>query len=189
MAVLTEGGMAVVAAIAGWLFGYPLWERIHVTLEALVQGLLITLPMLAAFFLCVYVPVGPLERIKQFIDQVVKPMFRKCTLLDLAVISFLAGLGEELLFRGLLQPMLVDWLDLWPGLLLASLLFGLAHPITPGYVVLATAVGLYLGWWANEFGNLFEVIFAHALYDFVGLVYLVRIESPARGEIEEPRTE
>src|SRR5207302_1463392 len=124
-----------------------------------------------------------LHPIKQFVDEVVKPLFRKCTLFDLALIALLAGAGEELLFRGTLQPLFVGWLgDLWAGLILASILFGLAHLITPTYAVLASLVGLYLGWFAHQFDNLVEVILAHALYDFVGLVYLVRFEK------EEERT-
>jgi hypothetical protein len=45
--------------------------------------------------------------------------------------------------------------------------------MTPGYVVLAALVGIYLGWFTYYFDNLFEAIFAHAVYDFIGLVYLV----------------
>jgi membrane protease YdiL (CAAX protease family) len=128
--------------------------------------------MQVMFFVCVLWPVGPLRPIKQFVDQVVKPLFAQCTLLDLALIALLAGFGEELLFRGLIQPVAVHWLGLWCGLLIASILFGLAHPITAGYVLMATGVGLYLGWFAYMFDNLLEVILAHALYDFIGLVFL-----------------
>ena len=70
----------------------------------------------------------------------------ECTVADLALISLLAGLGEELLFRGLIQDGLVGWLGPWPALVLTSVLFGLMHPITPGYAVLATLAGAYLGW-------------------------------------------
>jgi membrane protease YdiL (CAAX protease family) len=178
MAALTEGGLAVVACALGWLLAVYPWERLHFEPAALLQGLIITLPMVVLFFACVWIPVGPLGRIKQFVDQVVKPMFRKCTILDLALIALLAGIGEEMLFRGVLQPYFVSWLEEspWVGIVLASILFGFAHPITPGYVVLAALVGLYLGWFAYYFDNLVEVILAHALYDFIGLVYLVRFE-------------
>lgn len=180
LAVLTEGGLGVAACALGWLLGYYPWQKITWEPEAFLRGLLLTLPMLVVFAACVRWPIGPLRPIKQFVDQVVKPMFSRCTLFDLALISLLAGLGEELLFRGLAQPFLIKWFDFWPGLILASILFGLAHPITPGYVVLAALVGLYLGWFANQFNNLLEVILAHALYDFIGLVFLVY--SPGKGK-------
>ena len=38
-----------------------------------------------------------------------------------------SGVGEELLFRGLLQTFLADQLGPWPGLVLASTVFGLVH--------------------------------------------------------------
>src|ERR1700720_941187 len=100
MAVLTEGGLAVLAVALGWWLGLNPWERLQVDMPAVLWGVLITLPMLAVFFVCARLPVGPLGPIKQFVDQVVKPLFRQCTLFDLAVIAALAGLGEELLFRG-----------------------------------------------------------------------------------------
>ena len=56
-----------------------------------------------------------------------------------------AGLAEELLFRGLIQAELGDWFSPAVGLVGASLLFGLAHPITLGYAVVVTLAGLIWG--------------------------------------------
>jgi membrane protease YdiL (CAAX protease family) len=67
-----------------------------------------------------------------------------------------------------------------PGLLLASLLFGLLHPLTVMYFVLASLVGVYLGCWQLATDNLLVVIVAHALYDFVALVYLVGQRTDSR---------
>ena len=79
-----------------------------------------------------------------------------------------------MLFRGLIQGALGRWLGPGPGLALASLCFVLLHPITPAYVVIASLMGAYLGgvWLAS--GNLLVVIVAHALYDFVALLILLR---------------
>ena len=108
------------------------------------------------------------------------PLFRECRLLDLAVISALAGLGEEMLFRGVVQQAVADWVDgergIWVGLALAALLFGLVHMITPTYAVLAGLIGLYLGWiWIATDRNLLVPIVTHAAYDFLALVYLVKV--------------
>jgi membrane protease YdiL (CAAX protease family) len=61
-----------------------------------------------------------------------------------------------------------------PAVALASAVFGLLHAITPTYAILATVMGAYLGvvWIAS--GNLLAPIVAHALYDFVALVWLLR---------------
>src|SRR5207302_1348917 len=100
--------------------------------------------------------------------------FASCTLLELLLLSLVAGIGEEMLFRGILQETVSRHFGVWPGVILASTLFGLLHPISPAYVVLAGLMGVYLGglWFAS--GNLLTVILAHALYDFIALVYVVR---------------
>jgi hypothetical protein len=117
---------------------------------------------------------GPLGRLNAAVDDMLLPLFARCSVIQLAFISIMAGLGEELLFRGVLQPLLIGWLGIAAGLCLASLVFGLLHAVTPSYAVLATLVGAYLGWLALATGNLLGPIIAHALYDFVALVYLMR---------------
>jgi membrane protease YdiL (CAAX protease family) len=69
---------------------------------------------------------------------------------------------------------LAGWLGPWAALALVSVLFGLVHPITPAYAVLATLAGAYLGWAYLASGNLLVPVLAHALYDFTALVYLLR---------------
>ena len=59
MAVLTEGGLAVLAVALGWWLGLNPWERLQVDMPAVLWGVLITLPMLAVFFVCARLPVGP----------------------------------------------------------------------------------------------------------------------------------
>ena len=48
------------------------------------------------------------------------------------------------------------------------------HWSTPLYFLLATITGIYLGWlyWAT--GSLVAPVLAHALYDFIALVVIVR---------------
>ncbi len=85
----------------------------------------------------------------------------------------MAGFAEELLFRGLIQAALGDWLSPTTGLIVASAC-GLAHPITVGYATVVTVAGFYSGGLWLWSGNLLVPIVAHAAYDFVALVYLVR---------------
>ena len=83
-----------------------------------------------------------------------------------------------MLFRGVFQGLLARWLGPGPGWGAASLLFGLLHPITPGYIVLAALLGAYLGSIWMFTGNLLTVMVAHALYDFLAMVLLLR-EKPS----------
>ena len=55
-----------------------------------------------------------------------------------------------------------------------AVLFGLVHPLTPAYLVLAALAGAYLGWTYVASGNLLVPVLAHALSDFAALAWLVR---------------
>ena len=95
------------------------------------------------------------------------------------MIATLAGLGEEMLFRGVVQGAIAHRLDgeagMWIALLVAGVLFGLGHCITVTYALLAGLIGIYLGAIWRLTDNLLVPIIAHAAYDFAALVYLVRI--------------
>ena len=127
---------------------------------------------------------GPLGRLNRAVDELLVPLFAQCSPTQLALVSAFAGIGEELFFRGLLQPLLIGWLGVIAGLCLASLIFGLLHAVTPAYAIVATLVGAYLGWIALATGNLLGPMIAHSLYDFVALVYLIRTVS--RSHFDSP---
>ena len=177
-AVIFEGGLAAVALAGGWLTGRPLLAEVRLDLRDALVGLAATLPLVAALLVVVRVRWRPLRRLVALIEEVVVPLFESCRPLDLALIAAVAGVGEELLFRGLVQ----GWLDARWGtpaaLLVASLLFGAAHAVTWTYAVYATLVGIYLGWLWLASGNLLVPVIVHAGYDFFALVYLVRRERP-----------
>jgi membrane protease YdiL (CAAX protease family) len=61
------------------------------------------------------------------------------------VLSTSAGVGEEVLFRGLLQPAMATKLGATGGLLASSLVFGALHAATPRYLLLAFGLSAYLG--------------------------------------------
>ncbi len=122
---------------------------------------------------------GALGRLNAVVDEFLVPLFAGVSWPKLALVSLLAGVGEELFFRGVIQPVLIGWMGIAAGLLAASVVFGLLHAITPTYALLATAVGAYLGWIALASGNLLGPMIAHGAYDFFALVYLTRpLSSP-----------
>jgi membrane protease YdiL (CAAX protease family) len=179
VAVIFEGSLAVVAVLLGWWLHCPPAEAIAWTWQGVGWGLLACLPMLVLLAATVYTPLPAFERLKRFFDGILVPLFRHCTWLDLAVISAVAGLGEEALFRGVIQEVIARWTGEpagpWVGLAVASVIFGLLHAITPTYALLATVMGLYLGWLWIETENLLVPITAHGVYDFIALGYLVKI--------------
>jgi membrane protease YdiL (CAAX protease family) len=173
-----EGGLVVLAWLLGWLLGHPPLERIHASWRDAALGVAASFPLLLGLWLCVRWPIGPLRRIKQFSDEFIRPIFRPCTVFDLAIISLLAGLGEEMLFRGVIQGAIGGWLGDWAGVVIAAVLFGLLHLITPTYAVLATLCGLYFGLLVLLEDNLLVAIVPHGLYDFIALLYLAHHRVP-----------
>ncbi len=184
-AITFEATLALVACGLGWLLPVSPWRQIRWDTHGLGWGLAACVPLLVIMFALRGLKSGPLGRLNRIVDQLVVPLFANCTLVDFALISLIAGFSEELLFRGLIQAALTNWLGLTAGLVIASLLFGLAHIITPTYAVLAALIGAYLGWVWIATGNLLAPIVAHALYDFAALVYLTR--SARRGASDDFR--
>jgi hypothetical protein len=115
-------------------------------------------------------------RLMEAVQEQVAPLFAGATAAQLATVALLAGVGEEALFRGVLQEALAGAVPGWAALLLASLVFGAAHWVTPTYAVLAAAVGLYLGGLYLISDNLLAPIVTHALYDLVALAVLARMK-------------
>ncbi len=182
-----EAGLTGIALLGGWLFHLDLFASERWDWRDVPLGMGICLPMLLGFVICVRWPVGPLRSIKRFTDDVIRPLFASSTLVDLAIISLMAGMGEELFFRGLLQALLIHWLGMIAGLVLASTLFGVLHLVTPAYAVMASLMGLYLGCWYLATGSLLAVAVAHAVYDFVALIWLVKSSgSPTEVEAVDP---
>jgi hypothetical protein len=179
MAVLVEGGMGLLAVGFGWLVGRWPAGTIRWDIAGTLWGLAATVPLVGVLLACVYVPIRLLRDLLRTIDRSVVPLFRRWSLVEMAMVAALAGLGEEMLFRGVLQGAVAGWVagpcGTWVGWGLASLLFGLLHAISATYAVLATGIGLYLGWLWIAAGNLLVPVVAHATYDFLALVYLVRV--------------
>jgi uncharacterized protein len=200
LALVIEGGLVLLAVGLGWLLDHPPLKPSRFRLDGwgFLAGVAAAVPMLVAFLVMLRWPVGPLRGIKVFTESVIRPLLAPCTLIDLLGISVLAGVGEEMLFRGLLQDVFVglfqgaledvlpasgDPVPLCLGVALASLLFGLMHAVTPAYAVLAGLMGVYLGGVYLWSGNLLAPMIAHGQYDFVVLLYLMY--GPGSSEVAE----
>lgn len=188
MVLLVEGGAGVVAVLCSWLFSRQTLGDLHVGSREIIIGIVGTGPMLVLFGV-VYAlrEMGPMRRIDEIFRQLLIPMLAPCTIVDLIFISALAGVGEELLFRGLIQAVLADWFGNLAGLVLASLAFGFAHLITPTYGVLTTIAGAYLGLLYMLTGSLVPAMITHGLYDAFALIFVVKLYPPP--DLEEPEND
>lgn len=82
------------------------------------------------------------------------------------IFGLLAGVPEEILFRGALQPAL--------GLLATSFLFGALHAVTFAYFVYAALAGALLGALTLWRGALWAPVAAHTVVDVIMLALLIR---------------
>ncbi len=85
-------------------------------------------------------------------------------------LALISAFGEEMLFRGAIQP--------FAGLALTSILFGLLHLGPNGSIsawsLWAMLAGLLLGWMYNETQSLWPPIIAHFAVNFCGIITLRR---------------
>lgn len=166
LVVLFEGGVLAVAIGVGWLVSINPFARLAWTAEGGLWGTVAALPIFVLFLIGQRVPLRALQRIREFLDRSLGPVLAECRWYDLLGVALLAGIGEEALFRGVLQP--------WLGLTWSNVAFGLAHAVTPLYAVLAGGIGFYLGWLFDTTGNLLAPVLAHTLYDFLAFVVVAR---------------
>lgn len=190
-AAVFEGSLILLALLLGWLGladpAQPLnrlsWsEQLR---PALVWGLSGTVPLLLLLFLIERVPVWPFRQLSEITEELVKPLFRGTAIHELFLVSLLAGLGEELLFRWAIQGGLGALSDSLFGqvlaLLLASLLFGLCHYLNSAYALFTFGIGIYFGCLMWLAGTWIAPAIAHGLYDFIALIYLTRQSSDRAG--------
>jgi uncharacterized protein len=110
------------------------------------------------------------------LHSALRPFARSMTPAMILIMAALSAFGEEMLFRGLLQPAI--------GIVPQALVFGAAHQI-PGpsrwvWVVWATLVGLAFGGMFQLTGSLLGPLAGHALVNALNLAYLKAHDPGAR---------
>lgn len=88
--------------------------------------------------------------------------------------AVLAPVGEEIFFRGLVLRGLARRYGPTLALLVSSVLFGILH-VHPYRMLLATLLGLHLGWWFLRTRNLLPCFLAHGAVNFTVGVLLVEL--------------
>jgi membrane protease YdiL (CAAX protease family) len=173
LAVLGEGALIVLGGL--WIYAGHLPVRLGDPGVALAAGVGTALGLSTAqWWLQHHAPdVPPVARLRQLTRTLLVPMFAPLSLPELAAISVLAGLGEEIFFRGAMQPALG-----WPA---ATVAFGLAHVTRRSWALAVWALGAGAGLAALAIvtEGLLAPIVAHAVYDFVALVWVQRLARAA----------
>jgi membrane protease YdiL (CAAX protease family) len=166
--------LLTVALIVGWLLGNSVWLKFKMTVPSVLYAVAFTVPMLIFLLFVNLSQFKGFVEIREMLRDLLGKPLAACNALDLCALALLAGVSEEFLFRGVIEP----WISPrgpWVALIVTNLLFGLCHAVTRTYFVLAALMGAYLSttlWWSDE-PNLFIPVFCHSAYDLVAF-YVVR---------------
>ena len=109
------------------------------------------------------------DGVRAVYHEVLVPLFSGFNTASIVLVGAIAGLGEEWLFRGVLQPVM--------GVIVASIAFGLAHVGGRNMLAFglwASGMGFVLGGLAILTGGLTAPMVAHGVYDMLALAYLRR---------------
>ena len=174
-ATVFEGGLLLVAFLLGWLVDIHPTSHLYWSWEDFGLGILATGPMLLLLAAAWLSPFGSLRRIRELVRDLLGPFLVRCRLIDLLFLALLAGVCEEVLFRGLVYLFLDQWSNSL-AVIVSSVIFALAHAVTPFYTFFAGILGLYLCALiaSDPTPNLLIPMTAHTLYDFVGLILIAR---------------
>ena len=167
LAFVTEGLLLAVAV--GWIRLRGLSVELGALFPALIAGLAVAGLLAWANYLLLRVapPIEPVEAIRRLYRETLQPLFAKATPFEIIGISVAAAVGEELLFRGVLQSEL--------GIAMASILFGLAHiggRHSVAFGVWVMVMGGALGTLVPLTGGVLGAVVAHGVYDVLAMSYM-----------------
>jgi membrane protease YdiL (CAAX protease family) len=172
-ALLFQGSIGVAGLILIWLFAIPVNTGGLSWVQDLTGGLLGALGTYGILLLLSHIP----GLFPDSMGRQMRGLHRFATefgWLALAALSIVAGVGEELLFRGAVQGWLAETVGYPIAIVVTSLLFGLVHYVSFTYFLVATALGLLLGSAYAISDSIVLVMVWHAVYDMVALYCLVR---------------
>ena len=176
LAIWFEGGLAVAALVVAWLVDVDLSNALKIEISALVWAVVGTFPLFLLLLLFDRYPLGSLYPIRRMLIDVLGPCLSQCSARRLLLLALTAGISEELLFRGVLQPWFENLWGIPIALILSNVLFGLAHMVTLTYAVLAGLIGVYLAIFLDigEQRNLLIPMLIHGIYDFLAFLVVAR---------------
>ncbi|MDD5320847.1 MAG: CPBP family intramembrane metalloprotease [Methylococcales bacterium] len=172
-----EASLVLVALFLGWIAGIDPFEKLYFSEAAIAYGIIGTVPLFLMFLALEQMQGESIVKIRKLLLQTLGPGLHRYHWTDLFMLAAIAGVAEELLFRGVIQPWLESSWGMTAGLIGSNMIFGLVHAVTPVYAVLAAFVGIYLGLSLDYGGdrNLLTPVIIHALYDFLAFVALMRV--------------
>lgn len=178
MSVVVEGGLAVLAFVIGYFIHFSPVRTLKWSITDVIWGLTATIPMLVLYVFMDRSHAEPFRKIRNLVQFFVDTFLSRCSTLQVILICALAGIGEELFFRGILHDAIAYKIGgttgLIIGILISAFFFGISHAATFTYCILAFFISLYFSWLLIFFDNILVPITTHAVYDYCVIHYLLQ---------------
>jgi membrane protease YdiL (CAAX protease family) len=175
-ACLFEGSLLVIAVALGWIAGIDPFATLHFNESAVFYGVMGAAPLFLLLMALSLINSPAIQNIRKMLLETLGAALCRYRWPDFLVLSAIAGVSEEVLFRGVIQPWLETAWGMAAGLIASNAIFGLLHAVTPLYALLAGLVGVYLGLCLDYGGqrNLLTPIIIHGVYDFLAFMVIMR---------------
>ncbi|NDC76949.1 MAG: CPBP family intramembrane metalloprotease [Chitinophagia bacterium] len=187
LAVVSEGLLIALAYGIAWTRGEAIsWNP---SIEAAIVGASVTLPLLLGNeWVWRWSARHPQSVYHRFSAEVIVPLCGEVPIAHIPIIALLSGIGEEALFRGALNDVMLSHAPPWVALVVTSVAFAYVHFIGTvrrygGMIPLYSLVGavLWLVWWKTD--SLAAAAITHATYNFAAMSWIkarARFSSPPR---------
>jgi membrane protease YdiL (CAAX protease family) len=175
-ACIFEGSLIGLALVLGWLADINPFASLYFSETAFLHGIIATLPIFIIFLALYQLNIKSLTKIKTLLLDMLGPVLLRYHWTDLLILAAIAGISEEILFRGVIQPWMESSWGMLTGLIVSSILFGLVHAVTLLYFLLAALMSAYLGLLLDieASRNLLIPIVTHGFYDFLAFLVIAR---------------
>ncbi len=183
-------GIIVIAFGVGWGLGVSPLANLTWNWTDLLIGIVAALPLYLFFFCTARLPIKGFQQIQQFLLDELGPRVEHGKVWELFILCIFIGLGEEMLFRGVLQSWATQY-GVFAAIIFTNILFGVLHSITRLYVIVATLMGVYMSLLLILFTpqNLLIPVTTHTMYDFMCFMYIMHVYRQQKRDEQAYETE
>ena len=180
--IIFEGAMALIGALLALFCGLDLGKAFQTSdmadfFNQFALGIGIAAAMGIFFTILDHIPWSQLKKVSEKTKEIVNDAFKKTSRFNRFLVCLLAGVGEEVLFRGFIFVVIFEFwpwglefnLNIIAAIIVSSTLFGLGHSITLLYFILTALLGVTFCLVFLWTGSLIAPVVAHALYDFYAI--------------------
>ncbi|MBR5161688.1 MAG: CPBP family intramembrane metalloprotease [Thermoguttaceae bacterium] len=185
--IIFEGTMALIGAVLALVCGLDLSKAFQTSdmaafFNQLALGVGLAAAMGILFTFLDHVPWSQLKIVSEKTKEIVNEAFKDSSHFNRFLVCLLAGVGEEILFRGFIFIVIFEFwpwglefnMNIFAAVIISSALFGLGHYISLMYFFLSSLLGVVFCLVFLWTGSLIAPVVAHALYDFFAIEFALK---------------